>query len=224
MRILFFSLLSLLTHSAFATDFLQITCIPESTYFEVQFKSIDEHDVYFGTFDPKAQVKRLGIWKKQGLFEASNLRQECQLPESIYVVKSSEPQGSNSQCGAVTRVTLTLTRNGETWLDAVLFGASSEPNCYNNPGVTSISIRDGKQGWGAPNVRICMSKKGWAVPEWLNEYSAYSSEFCEYIFGDMQKIGNVMPLKQLEIEQYFAHKPLSDKCESIEKFKQGLCK
>ena len=224
MRILSFILLCLLPHSVFAIDFLQITCIPESTYLEVQLKSIDEHDVFFGTHEPKEQIKRLGIWKKQGYFEASNVRQECHLPESIYVIKSSEPQGGNGTCGAVTRVTLTLTRNGETWLDAVLFGASPEPNCNNGPGVTSISIRDGKQGWGSPNVRICMSKRGWSIPEWLNEYSDYSSEFCEYVFGDMQNIGNVMPLKQVEIEQYFAHKPLSDKCPSISKFKQGLCK
>jgi len=65
MRILFFVLLGLLTHSAFAIDFLQIICVPEAAYFEVGFKAVDEHDNFFGTFDPKDEKKCPGILRME---------------------------------------------------------------------------------------------------------------------------------------------------------------
>jgi|GEM_PF-4353715 len=224
MRILIGIFLFAVVYPAFALDFLQIACIPEASYFEVRFRSVDEQDVFFGALEPKEKKKRLTIWKKQGFFDASNLRHQCDLPGSTFLIKSSEPQGDNGQCGAVTRVTLTLIHNGDTWLDKVLFGPSPASYCDDRPGVASISFRDGKEGWGGPSLHMCMSKAGSGIPSWVGDDANYSSEFCESVFGIQQQIDTLMPLNQSQIEHYFANEPLSDKCPSLQDFKQGSCK
>jgi hypothetical protein len=208
--------------TAYGMDLVHITCIPESSYFEITFHPVEEDEIFFGTFEPKIQKRRLAVWKNHGYFDASDLRQTCRTAGATYRVTSSEPPGSNRECGAVTRVTLTLTRNGEALLDKVLFGPSPEPNCDKRPGITSLSIREGKNGWGGPQWRICLSKTGWIVAPWLNEYSSFSGEFCDYNF--VSNFNSVFPLNQEHIEYFFAHKPLSGDCESLDKAKRGLCK
>ena len=132
-----------------SVDFLRITCIPEVNYFEVEYKSVGGDWL---SFVDKENRKRYSIWRKHGYYDPRNLRYECKLPESTYLITSAQPPPSaRGMCGAAPSITLSLLCNDKIWLDNVIFGE----NCFHRPSVTKVEIQD--QGNGYRNINLCIS-------------------------------------------------------------------
>jgi hypothetical protein len=198
----------------YSVDFIRITCIPETRYFEVEYKSVPGDAVFIGAgFEKKAIQQRLKIWRKHGYYDPSALLYECKLPDSTYLVTSIQPPGSErGMCGAEPRITLNFSRNGDTWLNNVTFGS----DCFGGPTVTQIAIRDGQEGWDSRTADLCIASPN--VPE-----------FCEFLMG----IYDVFPLSQDDIDRYIAAispQKLSSASDelpkrklSLSEFKQGTC-
>lgn len=172
----------------YSVDFLRITCIPETRYFEIEYRAVPGDAVFIGAgFEEQDIRQRLDIWKKRGYYDPSKLRYECKLPDSTYLLTSTRPPASErGMCGGAPRITLNLSRNGEPWLDNVVFGA----DCFGGPTITRIAIRDGQDGWDTRNADVCISPSG------------DSDGHCEYLSETGAGITGVMPLTQKDVEQY----------------------
>jgi hypothetical protein len=168
-------------------EFIHVSCIPETRYFEVEYKSVPTDAVLIGTDYEKEGKQRLNAWKKRGYYEPSNFSYECKLPDSTYLITANQPPGRESgMCGASPSITLSLTRNGDKWLNNVVFGA----NCFGVPSIMRISIRDGQEGWDTRNADLCILPSN-DIPE-----------YCEYLSETYQDIGKVMPLTQEDLARY----------------------
>jgi hypothetical protein len=223
MRNIFCLIFFLISTSAWAQDveFLRVTCIPETRYLEVEYKAVPSDAVFIGSgFNEKEVKQRLAAWEKRGYFDPGKFRYECRLPDSIYLITINQPAGSeHGMCGAQPRITLNLSRNGEKWLDNVVFGS----DCFGGPSVMRISIRDGQEGWDTRNADLCI------VPSSNSEIS------CEYLSETYSDISRVMPLTQDELERYIeANRTEPEKTPRTEatpwskkipltKFKQEIC-
>jgi hypothetical protein len=118
--------------SAQPEDFIRVTCIPQSNYFDVEDVVIDSGVTTDPTFD-------WSVWKKLG-FYSTNMRYECDLPNHHYVVTSTQPMDSaQGECGAAPSTTLNLTDNGAALMKDVTFGLT----CMGVPSVVSIAIVNG---------------------------------------------------------------------------------
>jgi hypothetical protein len=201
----------------YSVNFLRITCIPETRFFEVEYKAVPGDAVFIGAgFDEKETKKRLDAWEKRGYFDPRDFRCECKLPDSTYVVTSTQPPASErGTCSGAPNITLSLSRNGEKWLDNIIFGS----NCPGGPSVTSISIRDGQQGWDARNVELCIAS------------SDDSLGFCDFLSEGA--IATVMPLTQHELVECVETNRTSQRetkraevkvRPSLADFKKGVCR
>lgn len=223
MRNIFCLMFCLLSASAWAQDveFLRVTCIPETRYLEVEYKAVPSEAVFIGASGYEKETKqRLDAWEKRGYFDPGKFRYECKLPDSTYLITSSQPPGGLGECGAQPRITLNLSRNGEKWLDNVVFGS----DCFGGPSVMRISIRDGQEGWDTRNADLCI------VPSSNSEIS------CEYLSETYLGISTVMPLTQDELERYVEAnrsdpretQPAGSRVWSrkvgLDKFKQEICR
>ena len=103
----------------YEADFVRVTCVPQSRYFEIEYKPLHSNVVDGGDhFDSN-------VWAKQGYLSPSKLRYECQLPDSKYVVTSTKPEsGGNGMCGADPEIRLNLARNGRLLVKDVVFGGA----------------------------------------------------------------------------------------------------
>jgi hypothetical protein len=224
MRNIFCLIFCFLSTSVWAQDveFLRVTCIPETRYLEVEYKAVPSDAVFIGTgFNEKEGKQRFDAWEKRGYFDPGKFRYECKLPDSTYLITSSRaPYSEQGMCGAQPRITLNLSRNGEKWLDNVVFGS----DCFGGPSIMRISIRDGQEGWDTRNADLCIAPSG------------DSQEFCEYLSETYSGISTVMPLTQDELERYVEANRTSpgekqhveakvwSKKLSLTKFKQEVCR
>jgi hypothetical protein len=226
MRFLYCLLLCIFSTSAWAVDFLHITCIPESRYFGVEFRSIDSDVVFTDTFNKKIWHQQLSIWKRKGYFDASSLKYECRLPDTTFEITSSEPKGSNSQCGAATRATINLKRNGKIWFNNVFLGIDDNSGCdEDRPGIMSFSVVDKFSGGGwMPQLDLCMSIPNWGIPKDRSRSSLITPiNLCES-YGIDDSDTSLLPLKQNELTQYFDAIRKNKKTKDLRECKLGACK
>lgn len=129
-----------------SVEFLRITCIPEVNYFAVEYKVVAGDWL---SFVDKENRKRYSLWRKHGYYDPRNLRYECKLPESTYLITSAQTPPSAGMCGASPNIILSLLRNDKIWLDNVIFGT----DCFGRPSITQVEIQE----HGYRSINLCIS-------------------------------------------------------------------
>jgi hypothetical protein len=160
--------------------FLHFTCISDAQYLSLDYKTVPDEMIQS---DPKAITTAL---RKNGYRDPDGLVFECKLPQSTYVISSSQnTEGDPGDCGA--RVSLRY--NQEQWIEDVAFGGACDNRAY----LTSIDIWDGS---------------GITTPGWMNLCFKRNSDgeersFCtDYQPHPAQKL-TLPPITQQEIEAFF---------------------
>ena len=170
----------------YAVDFIRLTCVPETRYFELEYRALPGDAVFDSgtqTADP------LGAWRRHGYVDPHQLREECRLPDSTFLVTAVQPEDSaTGQCGAAPSIHLSLQRNGKPWLDEVTFGA----DCFGGPTITRIAVRDVAPGWGSLNADVCLAPHG------------EDTGPCEFLSETYGAIQQVMPITQTDLRGYIA--------------------
>jgi hypothetical protein len=136
---------------AAGSDFLRITCIPETRYFSVEYKQgdVDEDRDGLSRAEVTAQER---AWKRQGYHDPGALSYDCRLPESTYRLTSTH---SRSRSGELCDIALTLNWNDEVWLDGVHIG----PTCGNDVSLDSFEIWDGRRTARKPrSMTLCIGQ------------------------------------------------------------------
>ena len=141
-------------------DLIRVTCIPQSSYFNIEDVQIDSEILDAPTFDAS-------VWKKLGFYPA-NMRYECDLPDHKYVVTSTQAAPGPGECGEAPDIVLSVADNREPLVKNVTFGLT----CTGGPSVTSILIDD--NGW----LRALITGGGeapdsyYVFPAWVRSYDA----------------------------------------------------
>ena len=169
-------------------DFVRITCIPEARYFRFDYTPISGSAVLLeAEFDDKRRSQRMLAWKKQGYYDATNLKYECRLPESTYKISAVQPPPSErGMCGAAPQITLSLLRDGTPILDKIIFG----DDCFGGPTLVSAEITDGLSGWDTRQMTLCLSP---------NSDAPRVCEFLSETYGDISK---AIPISQEKVGEY----------------------
>ena len=197
------------SHADWGLDFVRVTCIPESRYFEIEYRSLNGPDVLLeAELDDRKRAERLDTWRAHGFYEASNVKYECILPASTYeVVADQPPPQAHGTCGLAPRIILSLKRKLMTWSnlirneepmitstrdeDLILEGIIFGPDCFGpDPTVISIAISDGLLGWTASWMTLCF------LPQGETEQHCRSIEF-------RHKLEKFVPITQESINAYF---------------------
>ena len=137
-------------------DFFRVTCLPESGYFSVEHKPIDNANVFWGPYSKlEGQEKVLGDWRKNGFYEGS-FTYTCRMTQGVYVATVSRAEFSERRCGAAPQVRLTLSSNNTPVISDAVFGA----DCWGNNSISSIEIVEGHEGWASTDMNLCFYKDG----------------------------------------------------------------
>ncbi|HEY6898480.1 MAG TPA: hypothetical protein VI279_14570 [Rhodocyclaceae bacterium] len=199
----------------YSVEFLRIACIPEANYFSVEYKPLSGSDVFpSGNFDRRVSLDRLKMWKKHGYFTPANLHYECKLAGASYILTSSQPPASDKgMCGGAPRISLSLRRNSDLWLDSVVFGE----DCFGGATTNRFEVFDSR------SVSLCFSPPN------------SSQSVCESLFHLDDAIPQVTPLTQSDVEGFFDQRAKASnevrrpgeavppRALSLQEFKKGVC-
>ena len=178
-----------LARAGYEPGFVRVTCVPQNRYFEIEYTTLGTNVVDGGDFFD------LDAWAKQGWRSPSALQYECKLPNSKYIVTSSQPEPRASGiCVGAPDIALSVTRNGKPLVKDVTFGQS----CSEGPSVSRILVEDGHNGYYAPGITICLFG-GDRVPE-----------RCDVVGGEHggdPEIARAAPITQYVVEGCQTMKP-----------------
>jgi hypothetical protein len=154
------------------TDFVRVTCAPETGLLDVEYRAL--HDSVARDMRSKVAPAENAL-VKHGFYSPRGLDLTCKLGEVVYHVSGEQdPERDRGTCGADPEVFVTVTRNGAPILNHVVFGDS----CWGAPSVRSITFGDGPPAWRGAEAHICYSPG--AREGHLYEISDVT--LCEWVF------------------------------------------
>ena len=79
---------STLVKADYSVDFVRVSCIPETRFFDIEYRAIHNNAVD-APLDSKT-VDKNTVWAKHGFHNPSKLEYVCKVPTSIYTLTTTQ--------------------------------------------------------------------------------------------------------------------------------------